>query len=361
MRAVAVVVEEIWGELPRRAEKVMQQMNLLPFNRHTCILFFLIFLAFGGGWFGGQWATRLPQLQGTSPTSQPGVLPTPREEVLSFPRESVPRQEEKSPGARAYLGIRGKELSQGAVRGVRITEVFPGSPAAKAGLRSDRDPAPAYLRQPARDTGHILVGANGEAVRSEEELGRLLEQGAPGSTVKFLVTSSEGNFYEVIPVTLGPIPQTFSVAAVTTGERVRTSSLEETAEQGVEGEILREINRIREEKDLPPLRRNPELQKVARRYSEDMATRHFFAHVSPDGRHVVDRLREEGIADFTAAGENIFTGEHVTNLAAATVREWRKNASHRQNLLNPRYAEAGTGIAWAGEDVVYITQVFLER
>jgi len=92
-----------------------------------------------------------------------------------------------------------------------------------------------------------------------------------------------------------------------------------------------------------------------------MAARHFFAHVNPDGRHVVDRLRAEGIEDFTAAGENIFTGEQGADLVRVAVQEWRDSAGHRKNLLNPRYTEGGVGVAWGDKDTVYVTQVFLER
>jgi len=248
------------------------------------------------------------------------------------------------------------------VRGVKITAVFPGSPAEKAGLRSDRDPAPAYVRSSSGSTGHIIVGANGRTIRSEEDMSRLLALSAPGNVVKFLVTSIDGNSYEVIPVTLGDAPETSPAAEASAEEIVRNPSpLGGASEREFEEEVFRAVNQARAEKSLPPLQENPQLQQVARRHSEDMAARHFFGHLNPDGRDVVDRLRAQGIEDFTAAGENIFSGKKVTNPAQTAVREWLNNPSHRKNLLNPRYTAGGVGISQGEKEAIYVTQVYLER
>src|SRR2546428_609096 len=113
---------------------------------------------------------------------------------------------------------------------------------------------------------------------------------------------------------------------------------------------------------LRPIQRPPRLQEGARRHCEDRASRRFFGHLSPDGQDVVDRLRAEGIADFTAAGENLFSGKQVAGpMQLAVVREWLKTPSHSKNLLSPRYTEGGVGIARAEKEQIYVTQVYLER
>src|SRR5262245_26353120 len=57
--------------------------------------------------------------------------------VRSVPENGVPTM----PAVKAYLGIRGKTFHHGEVQGVKILEVFPGSPAAQAGLRADHHPS----------------------------------------------------------------------------------------------------------------------------------------------------------------------------------------------------------------------------
>jgi uncharacterized protein YkwD len=317
----------------------------LPWLRPPVLISFA-FLVLGIGWVGWMQAARFSSPQGVSPISA--------NTSLDLGGDSSEKK--------AYLGVRGKRFHQGEVRGVKIVEVFSGSPAAKAGLRSDQDAAPAYLRQSGEATGHIIVGASGQGIRSEEDLGGLLAFSPPGGVVKFLVTSNGGSFYEVIPVTLGTAPEESSGVEAVAGKGAQSPSLQqETARRGMEEEIFQEVNRAREKKGLSPLRENPQLRRLARRHSRDMATRNFFSHLSPDGHHVVDRLRAGGVEDFTAVGENIFTGGQVADLARVAVQEWRKSPGHRQNLFNLRYAEAGVGIAWGEGEMVYVTQVFLER
>jgi len=199
-------------------------------------------------------------------------------------------------------------------------------------------------------------------------MGRLLALSAPGSVVQFLVTSVDGNSYEMIPVTLEASPEAGDAAKpaaraeASAEERVRNPSPPVgTSASEIEEAVFRSVNQARAEKGLPPLQESPQLQQIARHHSEDMATRHFFGHLNPDGQDVVDRLRAQGVKDFTAAGENIFNGKKVTDPAQATVREWLNSPGHRKNLLNPRYTAGGVGISQGEKDAIYVTQVYMER
>jgi uncharacterized protein YkwD len=177
----------------------------------------------------------------------------------------------------------------------------------------------------------------------------------------------------VLPILKGTssdYQEDISEAALETSPVVETSAEEkllhsspqrETAGEGIEEEIFQAVNRTRVEKGLPPLQQNLQLHRVARHHSEDMATRGFFGHLNPDGHDVVDRLQAEDIEDFTAAGENIFSGKQVEDPAQVAVQEWLKSSSYRKNLLNPRYTEGGVGVAQEGKEKIYITQVYLER
>ena len=87
--------------------------------------------------------------------------------------------------------------------GVKITKVFPDSPAARAGLRADDGPVPPQLRELGSAGGHIIIGANGHLVRSENDLARQLALSTPGAPMELLVRAADGTAYEVIHVTLG--------------------------------------------------------------------------------------------------------------------------------------------------------------
>ncbi|MBI4639947.1 MAG: PDZ domain-containing protein [Candidatus Tectomicrobia bacterium] len=361
MESVLAPVERMWNALVDRAEALMQKVQLPVFHLPAVIAFAL--LTFGAGWVAGLWAARPSPTKETSPLLK--NLP-PNYDSLP-PGNSIPTQQQGESGGRAYLGIRGKAFHQDGRQGVKILEVFQNSPAAKAGLRSDPGPGSA--------NGHIIVGAHKRAIRSEADLSQLLALSSPGSLVQFLVTSSDGNSYELIPVILGSIPEVSPVSEPPAKNKIQSLSAQdqnlplrgerslkgERWVRGIEEEIFRAVNRAREEEGLPSLKENPHLQRVARRHSEDMATRHFFDHFNSEGWDVVDRLRAENIKGFTAAGENIFSGKSVVDPAQVAVREWLKSPSHRRNLLNPRYIEGGTGIAWGDQNTIYITQVYLER
>lgn len=336
-------------------------------------LIILILLAIGAGWLGGRWAARpappqqvmLPSEdvarspeQAASSGSQ--ELPLRQDHSLSQERGDTGSSDIKGSGVerKPYLGIRGKTVQQGEVRGVKITAVFPESPAAQAGLRSDLDPVPGSVGgESGGGSGHIIVGANRQPIRSEEDLGRLLAVSTPGSEVRFVVSSLDGTSYEVIPVLLGTAPDT---AAAEQQGRGLVPSDEEALRKEMEEGIFQVINQAREERGFSPLRQDQRLQQIARRHSQDMANRRFFAHFNPDGRDVVERLQTANITDFTAAGENIFSKKKVEDPAPVVVREWLSSPGHRKNVLNPRYTIGGVGIARGERGELYVTQVFLE-
>jgi succinoglycan biosynthesis transport protein ExoP len=101
---------------------------------------------------------------------------------------------------KAYLGIRGKTFVQGQVRGVKVLEVFPGSPAARAGLRIERDRI--------QGAGYVIIGVDGQPVRSEEDLAQILARLSAGAQAQLFLTNTTGKTSEVISVTLGTAPET---------------------------------------------------------------------------------------------------------------------------------------------------------
>ena len=105
------------------------------------------------------------------------------------------------------------------------------------------------------------------------------------------------------------------------------------------------LNNERATRGLAPLSTQPELETAAQNYAQAMVQHRFFAHVSPGGQTLADRL-----ADYTGAafdyttGENLAWGEGALATPSAIVRNWMGSPSHRDNILNRDFDEIGVGI-----------------
>ena len=102
------------------------------------------------------------------------------------------------------------------------------------------------------------------------------------------------------------------------------------------------VNRQRRRRGIPRLQDVPTLDHVAELFAEDMSRRGYFAHVSPEGRRLRDRV---GTADLQASGEVIAWGCARFATPAATVRGWLASPPHRRLLLSHRYTVIGAGVA----------------
>lgn len=126
----------------------------------------------------------------------------------------------------------------------------------------------------------------------------------------------------------------------------------------LEGELHRAINGIRSENHLIALQRDLALDRVARAHSEDMASRGYLSHESPDGRNPVDRLTQGGVEGFTLAAENIgLTDRSDPN--REILHGWLASLDHRGNLLAPAFNTTGIGIHRAADGSLYYTQVYV--
>ena len=255
------------------------------------------------------------------------------------------------PIGRPYLGIRGEAFKQGSLTGLRILEVFPKSPAAISGLRSENDPL--------RTTGDLIIRVNDRAIQSEDDFRALMEKSVPGDVLNFLVTSEGAESYEIIPVTLGAVSGSTQIADAA-GAQNGASPQESYSATQIEDAILSQVNRVRSERGLDLLRADPQLQQAARSHSEQMARQNFFSHVDPKGRDVVARIQSEGVTGFKSVGENIFVGQNLANLVDSVIQGWMASPGHQRNLLSSEYREVGTGVAVSNKQKIYVTQVYLD-
>jgi uncharacterized protein YkwD len=123
-------------------------------------------------------------------------------------------------------------------------------------------------------------------------------------------------------------------------------------------ELVDRVNNSRAEAGLPPLVQENPLDGLAAERSDDMAARHYFSHVTPDGVDVFTLMGWRGIS-YSIAGENLAWTTFDPDYAVAAVLEgFLDSPPHRANLLNPAFSQIGVGIAWEG-DRLYFTLVFV--
>ena len=99
-----------------------------------------------------------------------------------------------------------------------------------------------------------------------------------------------------------------------------------------------------------PLRWSASLGASAGDMAGELARGRFFAHTTPAGRNLLDRVRPTGYlgaADDWILGENIAWGSGALETPAATVRGWMRSPGHRRNLLDPAFHEIGVAFAAA--------------
>ncbi|HEV2753267.1 MAG TPA: CAP domain-containing protein [Solirubrobacteraceae bacterium] len=109
------------------------------------------------------------------------------------------------------------------------------------------------------------------------------------------------------------------------------------------------LNRERRERGRASLTRSRQLERSARAYSERMVNERFFAHEAPDGRGLVERIRDRtGYLVRTASwavGENLAWGSGGRATPREIVRSWMNSPGHQRNILDRRFRHLGIGIA----------------
>lgn len=123
----------------------------------------------------------------------------------------------------------------------------------------------------------------------------------------------------------------------------------------MELEVIRLVNEERKKEGLAPFTHSPELSKVARTKSQDMADKNYFSHTSPTYGDPFAMMKSFGIK-YRTAGENIAKGY---SSAESVVKGWMNSSGHRANILNPSFNKIGVGYVNAN-GTTYWTQQFTD-
>ncbi|WP_344341549.1 CAP domain-containing protein, partial [Kitasatospora putterlickiae] len=113
------------------------------------------------------------------------------------------------------------------------------------------------------------------------------------------------------------------------------------------------VNVQRSQAGCGPLALDGRLTTAAQVHSDDMASRDFFDHASPEGNHADQRIEAAGYR-WSTWGENIARGQKDP---AAVMESWMNSPGHRANILNCSFQQIGVGVR-TGSGGPWWTQVF---
>ena len=123
------------------------------------------------------------------------------------------------------------------------------------------------------------------------------------------------------------------------------------------------VNQVRQEHGLPPLALEAKLNQSAQAHANDMFTRRYHAHESPEGRTAYDRYMAAGGSKWRLVGENIMHCAGCRPPAQVGVltrlqREWMESPTHRENILRTGFTHFGFGMVVDDERQLYAAQTF---
>jgi hypothetical protein len=124
--------------------------------------------------------------------------------------------------------------------------------------------------------------------------------------------------------------------------------------------LLELTNKERAGNGLTPLSLNAQLSNAAAGKGQDMLTKDYWAHFSPDGGTPWGFINGAGY-QYLYAGENLARG---FNTADEVVAAWMASPGHKENILSPNYKEIGFSIQsgkLTGEETTLVVQMFGSR
>jgi uncharacterized protein YkwD len=128
---------------------------------------------------------------------------------------------------------------------------------------------------------------------------------------------------------------------------------------GVGLQLFNDINAQRTANGLSALAADGCVAYVALERSNDMATRNYFSHTSPDGTGAFDLLTANGVP-YGWAGENLARNNYPNDQTVdVAIRDLMASQGHRDNILSTNYTAMGVAAVNDGTGMWYYTMVFI--
>jgi uncharacterized protein YkwD len=156
------------------------------------------------------------------------------------------------------------------------------------------------------------------------------------------------------------VPAATARPGETHGPRVALTALESG--------VLAQLNAIRAQHHLVPLKLNAELTDSAAEHTREMEQDGYFAHNSADGTVFWKRIQHwyaQGASRYWSVGENLLWSAPDIG-AQGALQLWMNSPEHRANILDPNWREIGISAlhvasapgAYKGLEVTVITTDF---
>ena len=121
-------------------------------------------------------------------------------------------------------------------------------------------------------------------------------------------------------------------------------------------EIIKMVNSVRAEKNLPSLIENKKLNILADKKAKIMANENNLSHTAGGYKTFSDFLVENNVK-FLAVGENIArnwkTPEEV-------MKAWLSSKGHKANIMSEKFIQIGVGKAISSNGDIYWVQLFIK-
>jgi uncharacterized protein YkwD len=109
------------------------------------------------------------------------------------------------------------------------------------------------------------------------------------------------------------------------------------------------VNAERRSRGLGSLTFDDDLGAIAREHAEDMVTRDYFGHSTPEGLSPFARM-DRAHYRYSYAGENLALDQSVT---AASSALWQ-SPEHRSNILQPHFGRVGIAAVSAEDGEIFV-------
>ncbi|EUC40988.1 hypothetical protein COCMIDRAFT_9246 [Bipolaris oryzae ATCC 44560] len=138
------------------------------------------------------------------------------------------------------------------------------------------------------------------------------------------------------------------------GEHRISDCQDDVVLSSIQDEVVHLVNNHRVANGCSRLATVSHLANAAQGHSNDMASRGYFSHTTPEGVPFTNRILNAGYK-FRSAAENIAKGQ---TSAADVVEAWMKSPGHRANILDCALQHTGVGAATGSDGSWYWTQDF---
>lgn len=122
-------------------------------------------------------------------------------------------------------------------------------------------------------------------------------------------------------------------------------------------DIIKMVNNVRAEKNLPPLAENKKLNALADKKAQIMAKENNLSHTA-GGYSSFSGILKEADVKYLAAGENIARNWKTPD---DVMKAWLKSSGHRANILSNKFTQIGIGKAVNSKGDVYWVQLFIKE